>query len=233
MRMISCIFSGVALLCLSCLEPPVPPEAGRPEPLITVRLAQDSLKTSLLRASPGDTLLLFAQVQPDSLRSHLKFTWFSANGDPLGEGDTLAPQPTSRDTIGFQSFILRVSDSEGNHYSKTVNVILDAPPSCVRISAWIPRENDTLRLASHQEIIFTWETADTDLHDALRHVLEIAHLETDTLPILAFNTGTATRLGYGNLTPGDYRYRVRVSDSLGLSDTSTWIPFHIRSAGTP
>lgn len=224
-------FSGIvacgALLAISCLEAPSEPIMGRTSPEIAVVLLVGDSATSRMLAVPGDDLQMQASVSPDSVAEFLDFVWIR-KGDTLATGRTTPKIPTQPDSLAIWELELHVTDREGNYAVRTFQLTLDTPPTLTDTAYFQPSTGDTLWASPQEALLFRWNSYDADAYDQLDHFWEVASRTTDSL-LISLAVGQAQSLSYGGLEEGDYRYRIRTTDSMGMSDTSAWVPFYVRT----
>jgi len=227
-------FLGVcfaALLGVSCLDAPSLPASNGQNPSFGVILVVNDSGSSTLQAPPGSSFQLKALVDPPSVATRLRFTWF-AQADSVASGQT-SPVLQAPQDVGRQSWTLRVTDGEGNFATQEFQLVWDNPPALEDASHMQPAPGDTLRGVPLETILFRWDSYDPDPYDTLTHFLDIARKNAPDSLLLSMNVGNARRVGYGALEYGDYQYRLRVIDALGLADSTSWIPFYIHPTNTP
>lgn len=222
-------FLGVcfaALLGVSCLDAPSLPVSNGQNPSFEVALVVNDSSRTALQAPPGSSFQLKVLVDPASVATRLRFSWFQ-QGDSAASGQTTpvlqAPQDMER-----QYWTLRVTDSEGNFVTQSFQLVWDNPPTLEDASHMLPALGDTLFNAPLETILFRWHSYDPDPYDTLTHFLDITPLNVPDSLLLSMNVGKASRVDYGALENGDYQYRLRVIDALGLADSTIWVPFFIR-----
>lgn len=219
------------LALVSCLEVPQAPADGRPSPSFQIALLHDSDTSYTLLAKPGSSVRLHARVTPAQTADDLQFQWFH-DSLSAGNGQTTDLYQIDSAFTGIWNMELRVSDQEGNQEQIAFQLRVGNPPDFPALHLFQPAPGETLWVAAQENVHFRWYTQDVQITDGLNHLWELRLQNSDSSKARLY-TGTSTELDYGNWQPGDYQYRIVVSDPMGLTDTSAWIAFHIRERPLP
>lgn len=216
-RIFHLLYLGTALalgcLLVACLDIPNAPDSSNRIESINVHVYQyDSVDSTYLKIDPADSATLAAIVTPKSLERDLEFYWYSSEDKLLREGQFYPVLP-GNSVIPCK---LTVVDKENNSKSVSFTTFSNSAPTLGDVT--IPTEGDSINAAKDSPILFQWTSHDSR-DDKLTHVLQIDSI--------SYNVGDFTKVYQSGFDAGKHTFRVIVTDSYGVSDTTSWVNFWI------